>query len=566
MSSAQPLAVGLQVEAFRLHNCGLGTTRIRASSRAKRQRRAKPQPVRVPKVPPRVSELSERAWRISASAILSVAAFLRLYELGMRPMHHDESVNGNFMVDLVRHGVYKYDPANYHGPTLYYLALLLTKAHYYLAVLIARLHGSVAHTDGLGEVTFRLVPMFFGLGTVWLMLCLRKAIGTRAALAAAALCAVSPGTVFYSRYFIHETQFIFFTLGMVVSIWLAHETRDPMYLLVAAGAAALMVATKETWVIYVSIIAGSVLARRMFAAYRGRPLRPWREALERLGGWRRLLIYTGTSTIVFAIAFVLFYSSFFHNPQGIHDAFEAYKPWTRTGVNQTLHDWTSFGKWVWGQEWPLLLVGLAGIAVTAAYAPGSFAMFAGIWSLGVFAAHSLIPYKTPWLILNSTVPMMIVGGYGAAVVWERARGESLHFVRALGIVLLGILLWQTIQLNFVNYDDNDQPYIYVHTTRQILPLLHEIESVARRTGAGTRLHITIDAPEYWPLPWYLRDYPNAGYWAHIIDSDEPIIIGQQQQDEELTAKLTGKYKRFGDYFIRPGVTMTLWVRNDVAYQ
>ena len=49
------------------------------------------------------------------------AAILRL---DLKPFHHDEGVNGWFLLNLVRppHR-YRYDPANYHGPTLYFLGI-----------------------------------------------------------------------------------------------------------------------------------------------------------------------------------------------------------------------------------------------------------------------------------------------------------------------------------------------------------------------------------------------------------------------------------------------------------
>ncbi|HZI47548.1 MAG TPA: hypothetical protein VFD75_07100, partial [Pyrinomonadaceae bacterium] len=47
-------------------------------------------------------ELSERTWRISAAVIIAVGAFLRLVYLTLVPLHHDEGVNGNFLVSLVR--------------------------------------------------------------------------------------------------------------------------------------------------------------------------------------------------------------------------------------------------------------------------------------------------------------------------------------------------------------------------------------------------------------------------------------------------------------------------------
>ncbi|HTG94603.1 MAG TPA: hypothetical protein VL866_18550, partial [Pyrinomonadaceae bacterium] len=48
------------------------------------------------------TDVSERFWRIAAIAILAVGAFLRAYNLNLVPLHHDEGVNGNFLVKLVR--------------------------------------------------------------------------------------------------------------------------------------------------------------------------------------------------------------------------------------------------------------------------------------------------------------------------------------------------------------------------------------------------------------------------------------------------------------------------------
>ncbi|PYS82871.1 MAG: hypothetical protein DMF70_07445, partial [Acidobacteria bacterium] len=64
-------------------------------------------------------------WRIASASILITGAFLRLYDLGLVPFHHDEGVNGNFLVTLVREGRYQYDPQNYHGPTLYFFSAVI---------------------------------------------------------------------------------------------------------------------------------------------------------------------------------------------------------------------------------------------------------------------------------------------------------------------------------------------------------------------------------------------------------------------------------------------------------
>jgi predicted membrane-bound mannosyltransferase len=58
-------------------------------------------------------------WLASCAAIVALATFMRFFALAMRPLHHDEGVNGHFLTNLFSDGVYKYDTANYHGPTLY---------------------------------------------------------------------------------------------------------------------------------------------------------------------------------------------------------------------------------------------------------------------------------------------------------------------------------------------------------------------------------------------------------------------------------------------------------------
>ena len=95
--------------------------------------------------------LSQRAWQISAGTILIVGAILRLYNLSLVPFHHDEGVNGNFLVPLVREGVskYQYNPENYHGPTLYFFSAIIP--------WLARFFGGKSFGDiyGLNDHTVR---------------------------------------------------------------------------------------------------------------------------------------------------------------------------------------------------------------------------------------------------------------------------------------------------------------------------------------------------------------------------------------------------------------------------
>ncbi|HEY1205177.1 MAG: flippase activity-associated protein Agl23 [Bryobacteraceae bacterium] len=496
--------------------------------------------------PVALPELTQRVWRISAAAILAVGGLLRLYQLGLKPLHHDEGVNGVFLVRLLHEGYYHYDPANYHGPTLYYLALLVVRL------------GRLFHGDGLSEASLRVIAAIFGIAIVALVLWMHRLLGKREALVAAALIAISPGAVFYSRYFIHETLFVFFTLAIAVCGWQAWHRSDPRYLPIGALAAALLFATKETALVSLVVLALAVVTQRVWARMREGPraaAHAGRGFWQRLGGWPRASIYVSLGVVLFGAAYVLFYSSFFTNPKGIRDSLATFTIWTKTGFSMEFFPKYAYVTWIWQEEWPLLLVAVVGTAVVVWNRLSSFAAFVGIWAAGLFAAYTLIPYKEPWLAQNFTIPAAIAGGYGAVRLWERTR--VLAFV---GLGLAIVLLYQTIHLNFVRYDDETEPYVYMQTTREVNDLVREVHAMAKRTGAGAGMAISLVAPEYWPLPWYLRDYRNAGYWGHIVPTQAPVVISSKDQAWELKDRLGPAYQFVRFYDLRPGVTLALFTR------
>lgn len=54
----------------------------------------------------------DKVWLACSGAIIALAAFLRFFMLSLKPLHHDEGVNGFFLTTLFKDGIYKYDPAN----------------------------------------------------------------------------------------------------------------------------------------------------------------------------------------------------------------------------------------------------------------------------------------------------------------------------------------------------------------------------------------------------------------------------------------------------------------------
>ncbi len=137
---------------------------------------------------------SDRFW-LGAMAVLIVGIAARQLLLGPAPFHPDEAIHAFFAQGF---GGYHYDPV-YHGPLLYHLV------------------AGVFGVFGAYDFTARLVPSLLGIGLLALILFpMRRFVGNRAAITGAALVAISPSIVTYSRHLLHDSLVLFLTMGAVL--------------------------------------------------------------------------------------------------------------------------------------------------------------------------------------------------------------------------------------------------------------------------------------------------------------------------------------------------------------
>jgi uncharacterized protein (TIGR03663 family) len=553
---------------------GAKQRRPRPATAARRQAAAETQRAAA-RLPAETSWLLQgKKWQWAALIILVVAAALRFYDLDLVPLHHDEGVNGQFLTALFRGGTYRYDPANYHGPSLYYLGLVVT-------TLNAFLFGKA----GLSTAAIRCVTAIFGTATVWLALKLRRYLGAYGAPAAALLLALSPGMIYFSRYFIHEMLFVFFTLALVAALLFFYETARPAHLMLAAASAAMLFATKETavisaavlllaWVLMLGYFGATAKWRKQHADSRSRvpetgppsPAGPW---LARVGGLDRFMYLLLAAVALFAAIYVALYSSFGDNfPKGVYDSLATFQYWTKTSGTAHTHDALTCLKWLHREEWPALWLGVTGCLFAVCRGRNRFAVFCALWAAGITVAYSIIPYKTPWLVLNIVLPLALCGGYAVeeiCAIAQRSRQARTRVLWGLPVaVLLVIPVFHAVDLNFFRYDDDSIPYVYAHTRRGFLDLIKEVETIAERNGTGTHTGIVVASPNHWPMPWYLRNYSSVGYWGHAVATQEPIVIGQDDQEAQLRATLGAAYVRVGYYDLRPGVVLVLYAKRDLA--
>ncbi len=458
-------------------------------------------------------------------ALTLLAGALRFWALDLRPLHHDEGSNAIFILRLLHEGVYRYDPANYHGPTLYYLS----------ALAIALF--------GTTTVALRIVPALLGTALIPLVWALRDDIGRAGAAAAALLLAFSPSLVYYSRDDIHEIYFIFLSLALLVALARGRRSgRLPAYV-VGGAAAGGLVATKETApIIFASLLAAAALSRgldrRMF---RPKPLLAFSAAALLLAG--------------------ALYSRGFTDAAGLLGPVQSLRIW---GVRAAAGDghrkpWWYFLMILAREEGAILLPAVAGAAV-ASVRRARPALFLLGWSAATLAIYSAVPYKTPWLVLDIVLPMALLAGTAFEAA---ASGGSPRRRLLAGITLAlfaGASLRQAIVVSFVRYDDDRIPLVYVQTWRDALRLVARIEEAAARDPAGRDLSIEILSPDYLPLNWYLRDFTNVGYHGHPIEHPGgPVVIARSDSADAIAALLGPEYTR-EEYDLRPGVRLCLFLR------
>ncbi len=135
--------------------------------------------------------------------------------------------------------------------------------------------------------------------------------------------------------------------------------------------------------------------------------------------------------------------------------------------------------------------------------------------------------------------------------------------RVLPVIAMAAIIWlmgyQAITLSFVRYDDDRYPYVYAHTSREMLVLVEQIRRIQQQKPGTT---IAVTSPDHFPLSWYLRGY-RVGYYGRPQVTNDPIVIASDAQQATLEPALGDRYERVGTYILRPGAVLVLYVRRDL---
>ena len=444
-------------------------------------------------------------------ALCAAALAIRLPRLGLRPMHCDEAnqaVKAGILAG--NRGQYRYDPHEHHGPSLYWLTLPSL-----------RLSGATdfAQTD---EADYRIVPVVFGAGLIVLLLLVADGLGRGPALWAGAadghlaghgllLALLHPGN---AAGLLHASP-------RSPAAGAAFRSRSIGWAIAAGASLGLMHATKETWILAAAaMVAGVVLAAvwtRNAPLARGPrqgPTSPLaREAGE--GPGVRACVRSPRSCAA-AICRVCRLGRALQlvrhrlaRPARFDPRLRHVFPPRQRRRASTITRGTTISScspgfrpargFFWTEG---LIVGLAAVGFvrftgpatghsrrsSSGSAPASppSARFLAFYTLVLTIVYAAIPYKTPWCLLSFLHGMMLLAGVGAWAVirWPSvAWAEAPHAARSSSpaSVHLG---WESYWLNFRLSADQRNPYVYAHTSSDVLNLAAQMERLARVAPEG----------------------------------------------------------------------------------
>lgn len=442
------------------------------------------------------------------SLIFILTTLLRVLFLEIKPTHFDEGVNGWFVEQMkINGGRFDYNPENFHGPL-----------YFYVLYIFDWLFGSEVFVHRLAAVSCSIGAIFVFYKS------LKDWSDTSSKLGLMAL-AVSPAIVFYARYSIHESLLL---LGF--SLWLygwihlfRHENQKSLWLLVSGFL--IMALTKETFLVFVI---NSFIAYFIVRFWQRRPL---------VGDF----ISSKTLAlplIAIIVGILFFYSELFTSFSEVKEFFTAFNIWKDTGFKHTGHE-KSFFYWfelLIRYEW-IFFVGFL-LSLRPMIKGDRKQQFVAVYAFGNLLAFSLIAYKTPWCIIALLLPYAYF--LESSKKWLRI---------AMWVIIVGMTI-NTIRLNFKDYANPKEKYVYVQTNPKIKEVVDPLREYIKSHRQDSEVLFLIQTTSEWPLPWLLKDFLAVTY-SNSLPSDwekYDLLILDKMVQAKLGDQLNGYYSK--DFQIR----------------
>lgn len=454
-------------------------------------------------------------------------------------MHGDEANQAYQFQLLWEDGTYKYEPRDFHGPTLYFMTLPWMK---------------IAGADSFKDTEkghFRSLPLVFSVLTALCGLLMLDLLTRKGVLALTSMLMLSPSMIYYNTYYIQESLLVFGMTAFIASLWRFYKSSGVFWLVGAGAALGFMHATKETFII--SIFAVLVALLLTF----GKSINLLKTKIKT----KNVAIFLGSAAFVS----VIFYSSFFTYGRGPIDSITSMTNHIGRGLGiiDFPEHLTSGKGHAKSQSYYLQnIIGhyprkftstVKDVFSNNAARPVTEILFFCLWVSSIFfwkkragklanshkfffwntlivlLIYSFIPYKTPWCA-QVIVYSMIATASISLIRMLNSKSRALKWTTSALFLLLSFDLFRQGMLiteQGFSISDRNQ-YAYSHAVLDVEALGARIEELSHISGEAYDMPIHFFTGQYWPMPWYLKKFNKVGYWEQQESQfsllDVPVVV------------------------------------------
>ncbi|MDO8491823.1 MAG: TIGR03663 family protein [Dehalococcoidia bacterium] len=275
--------------------------------------------------------------------------------------------------------------------------------------------------------------------------------------------------------------------------------------------------------------------------------------------------------LIFWGIYAFFYTTMFTNLQGFATgAWGSLDYWiTQHGVQRGGQPWFYYLILLPLYSFLPLVFGVAGM-VWGAIKGGKLAAFIFFWATLALLIYSYAGEKMPWLMVHIELPLILLAGWFIGAFLERVDWRALWSkgglwlllllpvspltLRSLGAAPSPVEFWALIAICLfavvlclpwvwwlglrrsgqvalllvlalffafslraswqASYNDGDVPremITYAQGSPDQKAVMREVDRLARLTGQGYDLPLTVDSDVFWGMDWYLRNYKSVQY-------------------------------------------------------
>jgi len=446
-------------------------------------------------------------------ALVVFAVGIHLWGLGERAYHHDEAIHAHSSYNLLKNGIYRYDPT-YHGPFLYYLVA-----------------GSFA-TLGDSDFTARLPVAVAGILLVVVAFSLRRPLGGRAAWWTGLLATISPITLYYGRFLRMDVLEMVLASAAGVAAWRAARGSDAAWAWFGLFVG-LAFATKENAYVTGALV---VLVWGILAAIYGLQ-RTIPVTFHWLWGRRWGILMAVAVSVVVVIP--LFTVGFNHPEDWLFPKKAIGYWWGQHSIQRVAGPpWFHLPRLAAYEFLPIV----AGVvwAIRRGKRKRVFEEALVLFGLASIGMYAYLGEKVPWLGVHQVWAFLPLAGL------QMARTFGPHgrwWSRSLAGAALAATAVISLSANFINDEispnrDRCEMIIYVQTCPETAELAREGVALA---AEGHSTVAAVAGTAGWPLTWYWRETPT--WWSEPRPDLRPPLVICDAEDEEKFKKLLGPMYR-----------------------